>query len=256
MKLKYQSLTVIIAIVLLSVSVSLGQQDKAKTENKTSGTTTKPVPKVVNITQQTKPEELAQIAFDVLGGEKFKNVKSLVLIGTLSLYAPNSTQSFGGSFVMANAGVKSRLEVKSIQSFTQIHDGQQTWNSFQGVDIPPTSKFGLVAFQHFGESGFTVSALPDKNKMRAFSFSDAEGNTTNFYLDSKTGRIKSYEIPYNGYTFGADVDELKEYEGVLVPTKFVQRLDTPYGAFYAEFKTKEVKINTEVPASWFEIPTK
>ncbi len=254
MKFKFSLFVSILSVLFLSFSISFGQKEKPKDEKKPEAKNN--VVKIVNITPQTKPEELAKIAFDVLGGEKFKKMQSLVVLGTLSLYAPNSTQSFGGSFVMANVGAKSRLEVKSIQSFTQIYDGQQTWNSFQGVDIPPTSKFGLNAFQHFGESGYSVSALPDKNKMRAFSFSDADGNTTNFYLDAKTGRVKSFEIPYNGYTFGAEVDELKEYEGVLIPVKFVQRLDTPYGAFYAEFKAKEVKINTEVPESWFQIPSK
>jgi hypothetical protein len=55
-----------------------------------------------------------------------------------------------------------------------------------------------------------------------------------------------YLIPYNGYTFGIENSKFKEVEGVLVPWSFTQRLEMQQGAFFAEYKVKEVKINQPV----------
>lgn len=231
-----------------------GQQNSKKTESKTKGTT--PSTKVVNITPTTKAEELAKIVVDVLGGEKFKNVKTLTVNGSVNLYAPNTTQSIPGSFIITNSGPKYRMEVKSLQNFSLIYDGEQMYSSMPGLSFPSPSKYGLNALQHLGKPGYSVEALPNKKNLRAFSLTGPEGYITRFFIDPKTGRIKSYEIPLKDLVYGSEIDEYKEYDGVLVPTKFVQRLDTQMGAFFAEFKAKDVKLNTEVDDSVFAIPSK
>lgn len=233
---------------------SNSQQNSNKTESKTKGTT--PSTKVVNITPTTKAEELAKIVVDVLGGEKFKNVKTMIVNGSVNLYAPNTTQSIPGSFIITNSGPKYRMEVKSLQNFSLIYDGEQMYSSMPGLSFPSPSKYGLNALQHLNEPGYSIEALPNKKNLRAFSLTGPEGYITRFFIDPKTGRIKSYEIPLKDLVYGSEIDEYKEYDGVLVPTKFVQRLDTQMGAFFAEFKAKDVKLNTEVDDSVFAIPSK
>jgi len=50
---------------------------------------------------------------------------------------------------------------------------------FPGVDMrPPAVCLPLLA--KFDQPGYTVSALPDKKKQRAFRISDADGNVTTF----------------------------------------------------------------------------
>lgn len=121
--------------------------------------------------------------------------------------------------------------------------------------MPPASKFGLPVLAKFDQPGYTVSALPDnKKKQRSFRIVDSEGNTTDFYLDNATGRVTTCLIPYNGFTFGIENSKFKEVEGVLVPFEFSWRLETPQGAYFAEYKVKDVKLNQALGDDVFAMP--
>jgi hypothetical protein len=208
------------------------------------------------ITASSTPIELARAAVAAQGGEKFKTLKSMMLIGTADLYAPNSAQSIPGKFVMVTAGERFRLDVSAPPAimFKQIYDGRQSYSSIPGVELPPASKFGLNVLAKFDQAGYKVSALPDnKKKQRAFRVVDAEGNTTDFYIDPATGRVMSFLIPYQGYTFGTEYTKLKDFDGVLVPMSFTQRLEMPQGAFFAEYKVKDVKLNQALADDVFVI---
>ncbi len=154
------------------------------------------------------------------------------------------------------AGEKVRLEVdaRPAVSFKQIYDGQRAYSSLPGVEMPPASKFGLPVLAKYDQAGYVVTALPDKKKQRAFRITDAEGNVTDFFVDAATGRVMSFLIPYGGYTFGTENKKFKDVDGVLVPTEFTQRLEMPQGAFFAEYKVKDVKINNPIGDDVFEIP--
>lgn len=264
MKFRIFSYFALISVLLLSLVTTTAQQtngsndqqNSKNTDNKNNKKGTTPTPKVVNITPTTKVDELAKIVVDVLGGEKFKKVKTMIVNGSVNLYAPSTTQSIPGSFIITNSGPKYRMEVKSVQNFSLIYDGEQMYSSVPGLSFPSPSKYGLNALQHLNEPGYSIEALPNKKNLRAFSLTGPEGYITRFFIDPKTGRIKSYEIPLKDLVYGSEIDEYKEYDGVLVPTKFVQRLDTQMGAFFAEFKAKDVNLNTEVDDSVFAIPSK
>lgn len=121
--------------------------------------------------------------------------------------------------------------------------------------MPPASKFGLPVLAKFDQAGYTVSALPDnKKKQRSFRIVDSEGNTTDFYLDAATGRVTTCLIPYSGYTFGIENSKYKEVEGILVPFEFTWRLETPQGAYFAEYKVKDVKLNQTLDDDVFAMP--
>ncbi len=208
------------------------------------------------ITPTTPPIDLARAALASLGGEKFKSVKNMVLRGSVDLYAPNSTQSIPGAFVIATAGDKVRIEIdaRPAISFKQIFDGQQSYSSLPGVTLPPLSKFGIAVLSKFDQPGYTVTALPDKKKQRAFRISDAEGNSTDFYIDSTTGRVMSFLVPYNGQTFGTEYKKFKDVEGVLVPATFTMRMEMQQGAFFADYTVKDMKLNQNLGDDVFAIP--
>lgn len=208
------------------------------------------------ITATTPPIELARAALAAQGGEKFKTLKSMVLRGSVDLYAPNSTQSIPGGFVIVTAADKVRIEISAPPaiSFKQIYDGQQTYSSIPGVDLPPASKFGLAVLSKFGQPGYTVTALADKKKQRGFRISDSEGNATEFYIDPATGRVMTFLVSYNGYIFGTENRKMKEVEGVLVPFSFTQRLEMHQGAFFAEYNVKDVKLNQPIGDDVFAMP--
>ncbi|MBC8031007.1 MAG: hypothetical protein H7Z16_12915 [Pyrinomonadaceae bacterium] len=208
------------------------------------------------ITATTAPVDLARAALAAQGGEKLKAVKNMILRGSVDLYPPNSTQAIPGGFVIVTAGDKLRSEVdaRPAISFKQIYDGQQSYSSLPGVDLPPLTKFGMNLLMRYDQVGYTVSAIPDKKKLRGFRISDAAGNVTDFYLDATTGRVMSFSIPYSGYTFATEIKKFKEVDGVLVPVNFTQRLEMPQGAFFADYSVKDVKLNTPMGDDVFAIP--
>ena len=242
--------------VSLLFCASLYAQDqptapKSNSSSASAGT----IPAAPAISASSTPIELARAALAAQGGDKFKNLKSMWLVGSVDLYAPNSTQSVPGKFSLVTAGERMRLDVDAapVFKFKQIFDGQQSYSSIPGVETPPANKFGLLVLTKYDQPGYTVSALPDKKKLRGFRIVDAEGNTTDFYIDLNTARVMQYLSPYNGYTFGGEISKFKEVEGVLVPFSFTQRLEMAQGAFFAEYKVKDVKINQPVGDDVFSL---
>jgi hypothetical protein len=209
-----------------------------------------------NITATTSPIDLARAALAAQGGEKYRNVKSIVLIGTVDLYAPNSAQSVSGNFAMVMAsGDRYRVDVVSpVVKFQQIFNGQQSYSSIPSIQTPNPSKFGLGLLTKLDQPGYVVSALPDKKKQRAFRITDPEGNTTDFFVDAQTARVMVYTMPINGNTFAMEIKNVKDVDGVLVPVNFTQRFETPQGAYFAEYKVKTPKVNEALGDDVFAIP--
>lgn len=250
----------LVATLALSLGLFAGAASaQDKTAQKEAAATPTPAasstPVAPAITATTAPLDLARAAYNAMGGDKLRAVKNVVLIGTVDLYPPNSSQSIPGKFALVTAGEKARVEIQSPGvNFRQIYDGQTNYSSVPNVQLPPPTKFGLDQLKYFDQTGFTVTALPDKKKQRAFRIADAAGNTTDFYIDTATGRVMTYLIPYNGLTFGVEHKTFKEIDGVLLPMTFTQRLETPQGAFFAEYKVKDAKINQALGDDVFTIP--
>jgi hypothetical protein len=205
------------------------------------------------------PADLARAAYQSLGGDRLRDLRNMVLTGTLDLYSPASTQGITGRFGVIIAGDKIRQEMQSpFFNASLIYDGVQNYSSIRGFEMPPPSKYGLPVLLKYAQPGFTVSALPEKDgkKVRAFRVTDPEGNATDFRIDAATGKLTGYEIPFGGVTFVVEIKSTKEIDGVSVPVNFVQRLATPQGTFIAEFKVKDAKLNQNLPADAFAIPAK
>jgi hypothetical protein len=250
--MKY-ALTLIALLLVFPVSVLAQTTDAAKSNGNAVAVST--IPPAPAITDKSSPTELAAAALAAQGGEKFKTLKSMWVMGDANLYAPNSSQSIPGKFSIVTVGDKIRIDINAqpIFTFKQIYDGQQSYSSMPGVSMPPASKFGLLVLTKYDQPGYTVSALPNDKKLRGFRVVDGEGNTTDFFIDPATGRVMKYLIPYNGYLFGTENSKFKEIDGVLVPLNFTQRLEMPQGAFFAEYKVKDVKLNTPIGNDVFAI---
>jgi hypothetical protein len=238
-----------------------GAQEKSSDKTSAAAVTNAPASaaqgagKASVVTPAMTPLELARAAFAAQGGEKFRRLKNMMLTGSVDLYAPSSTQSLTGRFGMIVAGDKLRQDVESpLVSFQLIFDGERSYSSMRGMNVPPLTKYGIPVLARFDQPGYIVSALPDKKKERAFRITDAEGNSTDYYVEAATGRVRRFEIPYNRMTYIFEYKGVRELDGVLVPTSFAQKLTAPQGDFIAEFKVKEVKLNQDLPADAFKIP--
>jgi hypothetical protein len=238
-----------LVLLLTLAAVVCAQQEQAKKDDKSKQ------PTAAAITATSTPLELARAAFVAQGGEKFRALKNMVLIGTVDMFQPGSTQSLTGQFGLIYAGDRMRMNIQTpLFQLEGIFDGDRSYTSMPRVELPPMNKLGLIALAHYDQSGFSITALPDKKKERAFRITDAAGNTTDFYVDATTARVVRYEIPYKGFNFSVEQTKVQEYEGVLVPINATWKIDLPGGAAYAEFKAKEVKLNQTLPDDVFTIP--
>jgi hypothetical protein len=245
-----------VSLSLISMAFVAAASANAQTETPAKAANGATPAPAVAITSASSPTDLARAALTAQGGEKYKNLKSMVLRGSVDLYAPNSTQSIPGGFIIVLAGDKVRMEIdaRPAVSFKTIYDGQRSYSSLPGVDFPPASKFGLPLLAKFDQPGYVVTAIPNEKKLRGFSIADADGNLTNFYIDATSGRVVKFLIPYNGYKFGTENKKLKDVDGVMIPFEFTQRLEMPQGAFFAEFKVKDAKLNQPIGDDVFEMP--
>jgi hypothetical protein len=249
--------TLILLVTLFAITGCVSATAFAQGANSKAATdTVKEGIPATAITATMSPMDLARAALAAQGGEKYVSLKNTLLRGSVDLYGPNSTQSIPGGFVLVLAGDKVRMEVdaRPLFSFKQIYDGQQSYSSLPGTELPPTGKFGMRLLGKFAEPGYTVSALPDKKKQRGFRISDSEGNATDFYLDSTTGRVMSFTFSFNGINFGTEHKKFKEVDGVLVPASFTQRIEMPQGAAFAEFSVKDIKLNQTMGDDVFALP--
>jgi len=248
--------SVAMSVCLAGVGATLSAQEHAPAKGTTPAATSTAAPPAVVITPESTPVELAKAAFIAQGGEKFRNVQNLMLRGSVSLYPPNSPQSIPGAFSIVTANDKLRMEIdaRPIIVFKQIYDGQQSYSSMPGVEVPPLSKFGLNVLGKFDQPGYKVSAIANKKKLRGFRIADPEGYTTDFYIDPTNGRVMEFFLTYGGFTFGTANSKFKEVEGVLIPFSFSQRFEMPQGPFFAEYSVKEVKLNQNLGDDAFAIP--
>jgi hypothetical protein len=244
-----------IFIVSMSVSAGLAQQvQKPKQDDKVTA-----VPAKDAKDANAAAGETAKAALAAHGGDKLKAVKTLVIKGSVDVTMSVSPQVLPGTFATIIAGEKYRLEINSaMQSMKQIYDGRETQSSLPGFSLPPITRVGFPVLSRVGDTGYTVTALPESAKKKAgFRITSPEGYYTDFYVDEKTNLLKgfdsSYEISGRTVTTSAEIDKYKIVDGITIPEKYVQRFDLGQMTIYSAFKAKEIFINSEIPEDYFNL---
>jgi hypothetical protein len=208
----------------------------------------------ISVTAETKsvtPLELAKKALSAHGGDKFRDSKTLIVRGSADI-STSPTQTMPSTFVMILSGDKYRLEVTNqLRPFWQKYDGQNTVSSIPGFMLPPLNRLGLPLLQKFDQKGYVVAVLPETSKKKnGFRITSPEGYYTDFFVDEKTGEVKSYEASYefNGQnvTTSVEIDKLREVDGIKIPEKYAQRFELGFATIYADFKAKDILVNSAV----------
>ncbi|HXG82430.1 MAG TPA: hypothetical protein VNI84_00250 [Pyrinomonadaceae bacterium] len=248
--------SILLLIIIFSVNVFAQKDKKIKPSEKD---TTASKDKNTGVISKTRtPLELAKATVIAYGGDKFKNMKTLVVRGTADV-SGSPAATFPATFAMILSGDKYRLEViNSIQPFKQVYDGQQTSSSVNNFSLPPINRLGLPLLQRIEEKDFTVSALPEKSKKKnGFRVTAPEGFYTDFFIDEKTGLVKSYESEYEirgrAITTSVEIDKVRDVEGVKIPERYAQRFDLGQLTIYANFKAKDILVNSTVADDIFVI---
>ena len=110
----------------------------------------------------------------------------------------------------------------------------------------------------FEEKDFAVAAVPEKTKTKnSFRITSPEGFYTDFFIEDKTGQVKGYESSYNingrEVTTSVEIDKIRVVEGVIIPERYSQRFDLGQITAYADFKAKEILVNSEIKDEIFAI---
>ncbi len=208
-------------------------------------------------TTVSSPLELAKATVTAHGGDKLKNMKSLMLRGSVDVTGAFS-MVIPATFMLAISGDKYVFELNNpIQPLKQISDGKQTSSS--GYELPPVTSLGFPLLSRIGEAGYVVAALPEarKNK-KGFRVTTADGFYSDFFIDEKTNQLKGYESAYDVdgriVTTSVEIDEFQTVDGVIVPKRYSQRFDLGQMTAYANFKTKDILVNSQIDDSFFAIP--
>lgn len=195
------------------------------------------------------PLDIAKAAVAAHGGDKFRNMRSLLVAGTVEV-AGSPTYVMPGTFRFITSGDKYLFELTTaMQSVRQAYDGKQTYSS--GFELPPMTSLGFPLLVKVGDTGYVIAALPDaKKKKKGFRVTTPDGFYTDFFIDEKTGQIKGYESSYdingNLVTTSVEIDEFQTVEGVTVPKKYSQRFVMGQLNVYASFNTKQILVNSAV----------
>ncbi len=206
----------------------------------------------------TTPLDIAKATLAAHGGDKLKQMKSLVIKGSADLTFMG--QALPGAFSTAVAGDKYYFEINStVQSLKQVYNGTETYSSLPGFSLPPMTSLGFPVLQHIGDKGYVIEALADdKKKRKGFRITTPDGFYTDFFIDEKTSQMKGYESKYDAggrvVTTSVEVDEFQTVEGLVIPKKYSQRFDLGQVTAYANFKAKDILVNSVMADDAFTIP--
>jgi hypothetical protein len=203
---------------------------------------------------------LAKLALQAHGGEKLRAMKTLILRGSVDVTTSAFNQAIPATFYVVFAKEKYRFEIMNpFQPIKQVFDGVNTSTTIRGgMTLPPINRLGFPLLPMIGETGFVITPLPvEKKKKNGFRMTSPEGYYTDFYLDEKTHLLKGYDSSYdiNGriVTTSVEIDKFRVVDGVSIPEKYVQRFDTEQLTIYADFKAKQILLNTEVADEVFSV---
>ena len=106
---------------------------------------------------------------------------------------------------------------------------------------------------------FVITALSDdKKKKKGFRITTPEGFYTDFFVDEKTSLMKGYESSYDAggrvVSTSVEVDEFQTVEGLVIPKKYAQCFDLGQVTAYANFKAKDILVNSVMADDAFTIP--
>lgn len=211
-------------------------------------------------TEFAAEKELALAVLNAHGGAKLKAMKTLIVRGSVDVATSAFGQSFPATFITIFSGDKYRLEIQNpLQPFKQVYDGTQTSSSLSGgLTLPPINRLGLPLLPRIDDQGFVVTPLPSAKKARrGFRITSPEGYFTDYLIDEKTDRIKSYDSTYaiggRTITTSVEIDTYKIVDGVTIPEKYAQRFDMDRLSVYSTFKAKEILVNSPVDDDVFAI---
>jgi hypothetical protein len=242
-----------IVFISLLFTASLGIEGIGQSASPSNGASST---RVVAVLPEAKA---AQSALEAHGGAKLKAMKTLVLRGSVDVTTSAINQAIPATFSIAISGEKYLIDIQNpFQPLKQVFDGKDTHSSIAGFSLPPVTSLGFPLLPKIGDAGYSITPLPETaKKKKGFRMTTPDGFYTDFYLDEKTNQVKGYESSYEIrgrlVTTVVEIDKYKIVEGITVPERYAQRFDLGQMTAYANFKSKEILINTAISDEVFTL---
>src|SRR5438046_9653664 len=99
-----------VLLILFGAAAMAQGPDAAKSNSAIGTPSTNAIAAAPAINASSTPLELARAALAAQGGDKFQNLKSTMLVGTVHLYPPNTIDSTPGQFVMITGVDQMRVD--------------------------------------------------------------------------------------------------------------------------------------------------
>ena len=212
------------------------------------------------VSKTASAADLAKSTLSAHGGTRLSGIQTLVIRGSVDITTSAITQAIPASFAMVFAGEKYRFDLMNpFQPIKQVFDGKNTSSTIQnGFELPPINRQGFFMLSRVGDSAFKVTELAGSGKKKTgFRITSPEGFYTDYFVDEKTALIKGYEASYdvNGrlLTTSVEISKYRNVEGVMVPERFAQRFDLGQFTAYADFKSKDILVNSAVSDEVFTL---
>ena len=179
------------------------QGDKPKTTNPGGGEKEPPTPAA-----QEAGKSLLAAAVKAHGGDAFLNLKSMTLRGKGEISVPGAADTKFPLESVALLSVipgKSRLEMKTPFGdviFATTGEGKPGWvvAPTQGTKDLPAGRTAdpTDLLRRAVKGNFAVKALPDieNGKQHGFAITDDKGETTDIYVDAKTGLVSRVTLNF------------------------------------------------------------
>lgn len=255
MYIKHLSIIYLILVLFISVN-SQNKSSTKKDKDIKAGTLNQEIASI-DLASKDSPFLLAKAALTAHGGDKFKNIKSLVITGAVEAIPSGFPQSLSGSFVMIQAGENSRLQIKlPVFDFIQVNNGTTTASTLTAVNLPPLARYGILMLGKINEKDYKVT---ESSKKQPYSFSliSTKGDVIDFTLNPSTGLINSCSITSNiaGNQSKTVITykKYKEIEGLWFPEEFYQGLDISQMTVSIKYRTKEVLIDKSIDDNLFTL---
>jgi len=246
----YRSFAVIGFVFLLAISAYSQTPEKTPVAVAAAPAAAKP---------SSGASALAKATLTAHGGTRLSGIRTLIVRGSVDITTSAFNQAIAATFAMVFSGEKYRFDLLNpFQPIKQVFDGVNTSTTVQnGFELPPINRQGFFMLSKIGDGAFPVTEIPGGKKKIGFRITSPEGYYTDYLVDEKTGLIKGYEASYdmNGrlVTTSVEISKYRNVEGVVVPEKFAQRFDLGQFTAYADFKSKDILINTAVADEVFTL---
>lgn len=218
----------------------------------------------VSNAERARAMAILEATIRVLGGDAFIHQKSQITRGTGTISPPGAAQEIPVPSIVNYTVLPEKMRMEFALPFgtlVQGFNGQIGWMSMAGqvrdqtAQMKESSKYGFQVLRQIHQPGYRVRPLADAEvagtPALVVAVSDAEGHTTEFFIDPHTHLVLKTRYRVRGQQLEETYAEYQAVDGIQVPHRVTIFQN---GVKLFAFSVGEVEINPDIDESLFEKP--